>query len=555
MSAGCGLVSISLSMFWLLGVATEGASAQTPPRPPVIRAPTAPKGVTLNPTLKVDAKVPVVASIQAPMQMRAGSPFQVVVRLQQADAVGSYPNGGCVVRIQGRNFESTHFGALSGNSGGKHYRDETVEVVANSVGPANIEVTPFTYLEGGAGRAFGAKVARDCTALSETPLRRANRNGVRNGARLTMTEPTFMQAACSADGRAIFALVGNARDGFGLARYDTSNGAETAYLPLASFQLSRGVLPCVTYERQGHRVFVATGRLHATEPHAVVVIELDADTLSVNRVVHSGPLRVSQGNNAYTELSGSALAVRSGRDAADIAVLIDAAYSGSTGAVAWFDMREPRCAHHNLIALMADAAGAPGLSGQWIRSDKTVMGPPLAADRLASIYAITMLQAQKVVEVTGAGVRHFEPGRLYPNATMLRVDALAGVSSGKLYALTDLGIVAYSLNLAVPTPVGASLGFPPKAGGQYPDFRNGVAVVHNGRVLVGGGHGLYSWQIATNTRSALDESMLSGAGFSSTITNIMPTTPNDVILQLDTTRQGQNAGDPKPAEFLIYLLR
>lgn len=243
MNPGRGRLAFSVSLCLCLGVAAGRASAQTPPRPPAVRAPVAPPGATANPAVPVDAKVPVVANVQAPAQVRAGTPFEVVVRLQQADGAATYTNGGCVVRIQGRDFASTHYGPLSSSAAGKLYRDEAVVVVAHNVAPASIEVTPFTDLGGAAGRVVGAKVAQATTIVSETPLRRANRAGVRNGARLTMTEPAFLQAACSADGRAIFALVGNARDGFGLARYDTGNAAETAYLPLASFQLSKGVCP------------------------------------------------------------------------------------------------------------------------------------------------------------------------------------------------------------------------------------------------------------------------------------------------------------------------
>lgn len=518
--------------------------------PPVVKPPTAPAGAGNQLGFLVDPKVPVVASIEAPLQPHAGEPFVVVVRLQRAAVAGPHlAASGCLVRVQGREFVS--------DAGDIHATENrrTVEVVANAVGPLEIEVVPYTNREG--GRVIGTKMVRTSTVVSETPMRRGGHNGSRTGARLVLTEPVFLKPACSFDGRALFALVGDAVQGFGVARIDTSNGAETAYLPLASFQISKGVSSALTYERHGNRVFVAVGRMHATQPYEVVVLELDADTLVVRRVVRSGALRVRLPNGTFSEHAGTVGSVFSGRDGRDVTVLMSGASpanADSRGACAWFDMGTSRFVNFGLLDDLAIASGNPGLAGIWVRDDRGVGSEPLAAGRPACVHTLTMGPTVRVVEVAGNAARHFA-ATAQAGLAVPAIHAVAGVHDGRLYVLTEYGIQAYALNVQPPTAIEPMVGYPPSGDGRSFVSMLSCALVHNGRVVVASHKGLFHWHIASNARSAVDTSMLGDANAAATILAILPSTPNQVILHLDVKRAGQPANTRNPAEFAFVLLQ
>lgn len=527
------------------GLATGGI-AQVPP---VVKPPTAPAGAGNQLGVLVDPKVPVVAGIEAPQQPHAGEPFAVVVRLAPAAVAGPYLAGGCLVRVQGREF-SSDWGTIHAGE-----NPRTVEVVANAVGPLDIEVVPFT--QQATGRAIGTKVVRTSKVVSETPMRRGGHNGSRTGARLVLTEPVFLKPACSFDGRALFALVGDAVQGFGVARIDTSNGAETAYLPLASFQVSKGVSSAITYERHGNRVFVAVGRLQAAQPYEVVVLELDADTLAVRRVVRSGALRVRLPDGTFREHQGRVGSVFSGRDGRDVLVLMSGSSptNGDTkGACAWFDMGASQFVSFGLVDDLAIAAGNPGLAGAWVREDRGVGSAPLAAGRTACVHTLTMGPTVRVVEITGNGARHFTASAA-AGLAVPPIHAIAGVHDGRLYVANEYGIQAFALNVQPPTAVEPMVGYPPSGDGRAFAAMDSCALVHNGRVVVGGRKGLFHWHIASNTRSAVDTSMLGDANAAATILAILPSTPNQVILHLDVKRAGQPANTQNPAEFAFVLLQ
>lgn len=536
---------------WLaccLGLAmTSVVSAQVPP---VVKPPAAPTGGTNQLAVLVDPKVPVVAGIEAPQQPHAGEPFSVVVRLERAAVAEPYlAASGCLVRVQGREFISD-WGTIHATENRR-----TVEVVANATGPFELEVVPFTQQQ--AGRAIGRKVVHTGAVVSESPMRRAGHNGVRTGARLVLTESVALKPACNFDGRALFVLVGDAVQGFGVARFDTISGAETAYLPLASFQIAKGVSSAVTYERHGNRVFVAVGRLHASQPYEIVVLELDADTLVVRRVVRSGALRVRQANGTFVEVQGRIGAVLSARDGRDVMVLTGAASpsnANTVGACAWFDMGASQLVNFGLVDDLAIAGGNPGLAGAWVRDDRAVVSGPLAAGRPACVHTLTMGPAVRVVEITGNAARHFVPqaaaGTIAP-----RIHAIAGVHDGRLYTATEYGIQAFALNVQPPATVGPLIGYPPSGDGQPFAATDCCAVVHNGRVVIASLKGLFHWQIASNTRSAIDASMLGDANATATIRAILPSTPNQVILHLSVKRAGQPENARNPAEFAFVLLQ
>lgn len=526
---------------------TSFVSAQVPP---VVKPPTAPVGSSNQLAVLVDPKVPVVAGIEAPQQPHAGEPFSVVVRLEPAAVAGPYlAASGCLLRVQGREF-SSDWGVIHATENRR-----TVEVVANATGPLELEVVPFTQQQD--GRAIGRKVVRTVTVVSESPMRRAGHNGSRTGARLVLTEPVFLKPACSFDGRALFALVGDAVQGFGLARFDTTSGAETAYLPLASFQIAKGVSSAVTYERHGNRVFVAVGRLHASQPYEIAVLELDADTLVVRRVVRSGALRVRQPNGSFVEVQGRVGAVLSGRDGRDVMVLAGGSSpsnANTIGACAWFDMGASQLVNFGLVDDLAIAAGNPGLAGAWVRDDRAVMSAPLAAGRPACVHTLTMGPAVRVVEITGNAARHFV-NQAAAGAIAPRIHAIAGVHDGRLYAATEHGILAFALNTQPPSTVAPPIAYPSSGDGQPFVSMDCCAVVHSGRVVIASRKGLFHWQIASNTRSAIDASMLGDANAAATIQAILPSTPNQVILHLDVKRAGQPANTRNPAEFAFVLLQ
>jgi hypothetical protein len=524
-------------------------------RPPAVKAPTAPAGANTNPTVVVDPKVPLAASVEAPLQVPAGEPFKVVVRLQAAAGADAYPSGGCVVTIQGREFLSQGFGSLLVEDG-KRTRTEAVDVVAPIVGPADIEITPYT--QQGSGRAVGVKVVRKCTVVSETPMRRGGHDGVRNGARLILGEPVSLKPACSFDGRALFALTGSAPTTFGVSRYDTATGAETAYLPLANFRRMQGASLAITYERRANRVFVAVTRKPDNNPPEILLAELDADTLAVRRVIRSGPLRWSTGANSFVDDQGSIEAVLSGREGVDVAVLKSSASptnAATKGAVAWFSLQQNRCVSYDLFDSMAVASGAPGLAGAWIRGDRAVVSAPLAAGGSALLHMLTMGQDVRVVEAAGSAVRHFAAVALTNGGVAPRIEAVAGVSDGRLYAVTNIGILAWSLGVQPPQQIGIVGALPAGANGRAFDTQWCVAAVNGGRVVVGGRDGVCSWQIANGTSTAVDASMLGDAGFLTTITAILPTTANQVVVKLDKRPASQPNGPSAPTEFAFVLLK
>ena len=126
---------------------------------------------------------------------------------------------------------------------------------------------------------------------------------------------------------------------------------------------------------------------------------------------------------------------------------------------------------------------------------------------------------------------------------------------GRLYVATEYGIEAFALNVQPPTMVGSRGSYPRTGDGQAFAAMDSLALVHNGRVVVASRKGLFHWQIASNTGSALDTSMLGDANAAATILAILPSTPNQVILHLDIKRAGQPPSTRNPAEFAFVLLQ
>lgn len=532
------------------------ASHAAAQQPPVVKPPSAPASGL--PAAVFDAKVPTVVAIEAPQQPKAGAPFQVVVKLRVADVAGAYGSGGCTVKVQGRSFRSPGFGELPFGAGGVRERTETIEVVAAAVGATEIEVAPYSVQGTPPREAQGPRVKRAITVTSESPMRRANRSGSRAGTTLLLAEPVYLRGACSADGRAVFAVVGDAVQGHGIARYDAATAVETAYLPLAGFHLHTSVAPCITYERQGNRLFVGTGRMHRVEPYEVQVLELDADTLAVRRVVRSGVMRVAQGANHFTELSPTVSFVLSGRDGADVCLVLsvyDPANQDTMGGIAWFDMRESRCTTISLLDALAKAGGDQGLAGKRVSGTSAVIGPPLAANRVASVYGFTTLPTQKLFEATGAAVRTFDPGSPQPGGIVSKVWGLAGVADNHLYVLTDSCLVGYPLASAVPTQSDRTYSLAVTAAGQPCVSSSSPVLLHNGRVVVGSSAGVFVWNLATKARSPLDaEAAGPGTGLL-TPTFLLPAGPNEVVLQVVRSQSvGANPPPPQPGKFVFYRL-
>ena len=126
---------------------------------------------------------------------------------------------------------------------------------------------------------------------------------------------------------------------------------------------------------------------------------------------------------------------------------------------------------------------------------------------------------------------------------------------GRLYVATEYGIEAFALNVQPPTMVGSRGSYPRTGDGQAFAAMDSLALVHNGRVVVASRKGLFHWQIASNTGSALDTSMLGDANAAATILAILPSTPNQVILHLDIKRAGQPPSTRNPAEFAFVQLQ
>jgi len=528
----------------LLGFAAAVIAAQgqtTPQKPGAVTAPrTSVPGAT-TPGVLLDANAPVVTITEAPAQTKAGAPFRVRVRMERAAGDASYREGGCIVSVQGREFSSRNIGQVPWT--------EDIDVEANSVGAVEIKATPFTDLDGQNRRAMGKAVTRKLQVVAETPFARANQQASRDGARLTLPDAATVQAGTSTpDGRVLFTVLGDALHGHGLARWDTKTGVETAYLPLASFS---GTLPypgaCLTYERFNNRLFVALGRTAENEPRQLVLLELDATTLAVRRVVRSGALRVAMGQNQSVEASGLPVGVVSGRDGNDVYVAasgIHPANNNTWGSVAYFNLRESRCVRWGFIADLGRESGVGGLDGITFNLVRPVGGPPRGSGLLSRIYMLAGANTPIIVEVTGTGVRSF------PSAG---VRHLAGATVDRLYGVAESAIKSFDLGLAAPTATRlAGLPSVQVAGGSHSmDVRS--ALLHGGRVLVAGTEGFAHWTIATNTSSTLDASMVSAVDPYKMVSEILPSSTKEVILRIDTRREGQQWGQGAPVFYFQPL--